>query len=127
MAGNHNFCKSLYGRIKKEFDRWYPGWEVSGVGSKLGATRYYIIEFTKGNSIPKERMEPIQCTADCIHAAKVQGMYAKLEDINCGCDHEWRELGRAECKDRGINHRGRCYHVYMCQGCGEVEAHDSSD
>lgn len=44
-----------------------------------------------------------------------------------GCDHENVELSQAECRERGIQHMGRCWHVVECTKCGHVEAYDSSD
>lgn len=44
-----------------------------------------------------------------------------------GCQHEYTELGAKECRERGITHWGRCWHVYECSKCGHIDAHDSSD
>ena len=44
-----------------------------------------------------------------------------------GCAHERKELSYDECKERGIYHAGRCWHVWECQKCGHTEGHDSSD
>lgn len=44
-----------------------------------------------------------------------------------GCQHDYRELSYQTCKEQGITHMGNCYHVYKCQKCGFVDAHDSSD
>lgn len=41
--------------------------------------------------------------------------------------HEYRELSPAEARAKGRYHGGRCYHVYLCTGCGHVRAVDSSD
>ena len=41
--------------------------------------------------------------------------------------HSYRELSPAEARVRGIYHAGRCYHVSLCDGCGHVQAVDSSD
>jgi hypothetical protein len=45
------------------------------------------------------------------------------------CIHEWKEIGREECRKRGVYHAGNCYHVYVCSklGCAAVMAQDSSD
>lgn len=44
-----------------------------------------------------------------------------------GCSHKFEELSYAQCKKENIYHGGNCYHVYRCEKCGTVEAHDSSD
>lgn len=49
-----------------------------------------------------------------------------LKFYRIGCDHAWRELPQAECRERGIYHAGNCYHVSECATCGYVEAVDSS-
>lgn len=43
--------------------------------------------------------------------------------------HAFHELTQQECRDRGIYHGGRCYHVHECTnpGCGFIRAYDSSD
>ena len=43
------------------------------------------------------------------------------------CIHERRELSYQECRERGIDHWGMCYHVYECKKCGNITAQDSSD
>jgi|WetSurSiteA1Bulk_404760.scaffolds.fasta_scaffold116627_1 hypothetical protein len=43
-----------------------------------------------------------------------------------GCNHEYRELGSQECRERGITHWGNCWHVYECKKCGHSMAQDSS-
>lgn len=43
------------------------------------------------------------------------------------CEHKFREIGSEEAQQHGVIHWGRCYHVYLCDKCGYVEAHDSSD
>jgi hypothetical protein len=43
------------------------------------------------------------------------------------CNHSYTELSYDECKERGIYHAGRCYHVSACSKCGFVNAVDSSD
>lgn len=43
------------------------------------------------------------------------------------CEHDMREVGSAECKKRGIEHWGMCWHVYECKTCGNIKAYDSSD
>lgn len=44
-----------------------------------------------------------------------------------GCAHKWREMKPEECRQRDITHHGMCWHVYECEHCGAIEAHDSSD
>lgn len=44
-----------------------------------------------------------------------------------GCQHELKELGVDECRRRGIDHFGRCWHVQECTKCGLIESYDSSD
>ena len=44
-----------------------------------------------------------------------------------GCDHEFKELTRDECRARNIPHEGRCWHVVECPKCGQMDAYDSSD
>ena len=43
------------------------------------------------------------------------------------CEHNYVGLSYDECKQRGIYHAGRCYHVSVCSKCGYVNAVDSSD
>lgn len=43
------------------------------------------------------------------------------------CEHDMRGLSQAECREKGIYHGGRCYHVSQCTKCGYVNAYDSSD
>lgn len=50
-----------------------------------------------------------------------------LRYFRIGCEHDFRELTRKECLNREIDHYGMCYHVYECENCGVIEAHDSSD
>jgi len=42
------------------------------------------------------------------------------------CIHEYVEMSQAKCREAGIHHFGRCYHVYRCPKCGTVYAVDSS-
>lgn len=52
------------------------------------------------------------------------------QPLLCGGEpkaHAFRELSQAECRERGIYHGGRCYHVSLCVTCGHVTAVDSSD
>jgi len=51
----------------------------------------------------------------------------RLQYFRIGCKHNFRELTRKECLNREIDHYGMCYHVYECENCGVIEAHDSSD
>lgn len=44
-----------------------------------------------------------------------------------GCEHRYRELSMAECRERGVYHAGRCYHVRLCERCGYISAVDTSD
>lgn len=44
-----------------------------------------------------------------------------------GCVHEFSELSQKECAERGIQHFGRCWHVYECSRCKRISAADSSD
>lgn len=43
------------------------------------------------------------------------------------CEHVMRELSQAQCREQGLYHAGRCYHVSKCEKCGYVSAVDSSD
>jgi hypothetical protein len=52
------------------------------------------------------------------------------QPLLCGGEpkaHIFRDLSQAECRERGIFHGGRCYHVHLCVACGHVSAVDSSD
>ena len=52
------------------------------------------------------------------------------QPLLCGGEakpHAFRELTQAECRDRGIYHGGRAYHVSICTTCEHVSAVDSSD
>lgn len=51
----------------------------------------------------------------------------KVRYFQFGCDHAWKEISQAECHTRKISHFGRCYHVSVCEKCGNVWAVDSSD
>jgi len=45
-----------------------------------------------------------------------------------GCEHSNNQaLSQAACRERGIYHGGRCYHVVECLDCGDISATDSSD
>ena len=44
-----------------------------------------------------------------------------------GCTHDYRELRKKECSERGIYHAGICYHVCECNKCGHIWSYDSSD
>jgi hypothetical protein len=44
-----------------------------------------------------------------------------------GCEHDYTELSQAECRARGIQHMGHCWHVTECGKCGHIESYDSSD
>lgn len=44
-----------------------------------------------------------------------------------GCNHAFEELSYDECKEKGISHFGKCWHVYKCTICGTVNSQDSSD
>lgn len=44
-----------------------------------------------------------------------------------GCDHSFNELSYYECKERGIPHYGKCWHVHECVKCKKIESADSSD
>jgi hypothetical protein len=44
-----------------------------------------------------------------------------------GCEHKYKELSQENCRKAGIYHAGRCYHVYQCSQCGNIESQDSSD
>jgi hypothetical protein len=47
---------------------------------------------------------------------------------NAECVHDYaRQLSYAECRDRGVYHAGRCWHVYECSKCGKTLSQDSSD
>jgi hypothetical protein len=43
-----------------------------------------------------------------------------------GCQHDYRELSQAECRERDTTHFGMCWHIYECKKCGYVMAQDSS-
>lgn len=51
----------------------------------------------------------------------------KVKYYAFGCDHKYVELLPEECKIRGIEHLGRCYHVDECQKCKRISTRDSSD
>lgn len=47
---------------------------------------------------------------------------------NATCIHDYaRKLTFAQCRERGIYHAGRCWHVYECTKCGATTSQDSSD
>lgn len=63
-------------------------------------------------------------TGIAIHADYWKG---KVEYFAFGCKHEYKELSQEECRERNIQHYGRCYHVSECKKCGYINAVDSSD
>lgn len=44
-----------------------------------------------------------------------------------GCDHSYSELTYETCREEGIPHYGRCWHVQRCTKCGHVSSYDSGD
>lgn len=44
-----------------------------------------------------------------------------------GCHHTYRELSFDQCRERGLQHMGRCWHVNECTTCGQIWSYDSSD
>lgn len=50
----------------------------------------------------------------------------KVRFFKFGCEHRYRELGSAECRERGIQHFGMCWHVSECEKCGDVRSVDTS-
>ena len=43
------------------------------------------------------------------------------------CEHKnSRELSMSECKRRKLTHWGSCWHVYLCEDCGDTWGVDSS-
>lgn len=73
---------------------------------------YALYHYRKGNRLPEHLCEgcakPLTCSGPT------------------GA-HAYRDLSPAEARARGIYHAGRCYHVSLCDGCGHVQAVDSSD
>jgi hypothetical protein len=51
----------------------------------------------------------------------------KIRIFRFGCKHKWIELSPEECKEKGIPHSGRCYHVNECETCKKLWIYDSSD
>lgn len=43
------------------------------------------------------------------------------------CAHTFRELSMAECREKGLYHAGRCWHVSECTKCNYIYSVDSSD
>lgn len=41
--------------------------------------------------------------------------------------HDFKEISREAAEQRGVNHYGMCYHVYVCSVCDKVKSVDSSD
>jgi hypothetical protein len=53
---------------------------------------------------------------------------ALLTEARSQCSHtEGRELGSAECREKGIQHFGNCWHIYECGKCHDFYSVDSSD
>lgn len=51
-----------------------------------------------------------------------------IRKANRQCQHKYgEEVSVAECREKGIYHAGRCWHVYKCEKCGEYRGFDSSD
>ena len=58
-------------------------------------------------------------------AAGIEEMRLNVRKLCC---HEHsREMGSQECREKGIQHFGSCWHVYECLDCHEVYSVDSSD
>jgi len=51
----------------------------------------------------------------------------KVRYFRFGCVHKYRGIAPSECRERGISHVGRCYHVSECTECGHIRSVDSSD
>lgn len=66
-------------------------------------------------------------TPDTLNHALCQGCARPLACTNPNGAHSYQEISRDEARKRGIYHAGRCYHVEVCTGCGDVHPYDSSD
>lgn len=50
----------------------------------------------------------------------------KVRYFRFGCEHKYSELSAQECRERGISHFGKMYHVEECSKCGHIDAYDTS-
>lgn len=50
----------------------------------------------------------------------------KVRVFKFGCEHRYKELSQAECRDKKINHYGNFFHVTECENCGHIMCYDSS-
>ena len=51
----------------------------------------------------------------------------KIRFYQFGCQHDYRPVSSDECRNRGIYHGGKFFHVSECSKCGYIMAVDSSD
>lgn len=81
---------------------------------------------------PDEKCRLIQITIFWLYDGTCLGIEndhraGRIRYYQGGCKHEYRELSRKECKERGIYRFGWCWHVQECKLCGHVWSYDSSD
>ena len=86
-------------------------------GHMLGAVLYF---FDDGTGVAVEAHRPP-------HKYNEKRPVPVVRYYAFGCAHEYREMSMAECKTEEITHNGNCWHVFLCEKCGQVNAYDSSD
>ncbi len=79
-------------------------------GNRTGMTAATLLYFHDGSGV----------------AYETRWQERRIQWYRFGCAHEYRELSRAECAEKQIIHHGYCYHVYQCQKCQHITAHDTS-
>jgi hypothetical protein len=52
--------------------------------------------------------------------------WVEKDSDDAKCLHKMKELSQDECRKRGIQHWGMCWHVYECVYCGTTKSYDSS-
>lgn len=108
---------SLEKLVNKELK---AAWEAKGSRCHGGRCRAYFFEYGKFSydySDPEEN-------------ARFKGCLVCGDPLECAGQtrhHDYKGLSQEKCRERGILHFGRCYHVSECVRCGHIHAVDSSD
>jgi len=120
--------------LRKDF-QW-----VSVDGADFGGCTNYLCHGVYGDDQPVEyrgltltvygpNQTAQQETRTFVPGDDLAGGIADMRrNVRAMCPHpRSREMGSKECRERGIQHMGSCYHVYECFDCHAIFAHDSSD
>lgn len=101
---------------KSQFGRYSPNY--------FGYKQIFTTENGQQKFLPIHWLSYVDGTGLAIHTDYWKG---KVRYFFFGCDHDYKGLSQQECRERGIYHAGRCYHVAECQKCKFINAVDSSD